>query len=63
MAEATGILGEIVERKKIDVAARLSGMDLESLRAEAESVTPDARASASPAAAGNGSKPFPAVAT
>jgi indole-3-glycerol phosphate synthase / phosphoribosylanthranilate isomerase len=36
MAEATGILGEIVERKKIDVAARLSGADLGSLRAGAE---------------------------
>jgi len=36
MAEATGILGEIVERKKADVAARLAATDVEGLRAGAE---------------------------
>ena len=36
MAEATGVLGEIVARKKNDVAERLAGVDLASLRERAE---------------------------
>ncbi|MEA3003793.1 MAG: indole-3-glycerol phosphate synthase / phosphoribosylanthranilate isomerase [Sphingomonadales bacterium] len=36
MAEAAGVLGEIVARKKQDVAARLAGIDLAALRAQAE---------------------------
>jgi indole-3-glycerol phosphate synthase/phosphoribosylanthranilate isomerase len=36
MAEAAGVLGAIVARKRIDVAARLAGQDLAVLRAQAE---------------------------
>jgi indole-3-glycerol phosphate synthase/phosphoribosylanthranilate isomerase len=36
MAEAAGVLGDIVERKKVDVAARLESLSLEALRAQAE---------------------------
>src|SRR5947209_17163152 len=36
MAEAQGVLGEIVVRKKQDVAARLAGIELAALRARAE---------------------------
>lgn len=36
MAEPGGVLGEIVARKRVDVAARLAGIDLSSLRSRAE---------------------------
>ena len=44
MAKASGILGEIVERKKIDVAARLAGVSLADLAARAQPSTLSLRA-------------------
>ena len=39
MPDPGGVLGEIVARKRIDVAARLEGVSLEDLRARAEPTT------------------------
>ncbi|QIK78348.1 bifunctional indole-3-glycerol-phosphate synthase TrpC/phosphoribosylanthranilate isomerase TrpF [Sphingomonas piscis] len=44
MAEAIGILGEIVEKKKADLAERYAGVTLDSLRSQAEPTTQSLRA-------------------